>query len=417
MSLAYQNRTVESCESAAQRLTSLEERRDQIFGLYVERMFQRKKSHHLLFPKDKVIGWLSWLARKMREHSLSVFMVEGLQPSWLASTKQRISYGTFVGLIVGLFAVLIFGVSVLIFGVSGKLNLKSGLLYVGAAGLAILLGCWTESRLKNGIVAGLIDWLILALVFWRIYGLPGLFAGLLEGLAYGAFIGLIAGLGVGSLNRIPLVEVMSWNWRQFRLNIPGGLIPGFAYGLPFGLVFGLATAAQIGESSQLNHMLLNWLSYTLIFGLLFGLFGGLQGGLTYKPKESKALPNEGIELSRKNAAIAAVIGFAILGGLIWLVPIKGSAIFGGPIWFVPLPPVFGFYYGLMFGLISGLDHGGSTVVKHYSLRLTLWLDRCTPIRFIKLLDHCATLVLLKKVGGSYIFVHRMLLEYFARADV
>jgi hypothetical protein len=29
------------------------------------------------------------------------------------------------------------------------------------------------------------------------------------------------------------------------------------------------------------------------------------------------------------------------------------------------------------------------------------------------LDHCAKLVLLKKVGGGYIFIHRMLLDYFA----
>src|SRR5262249_16923369 len=69
MTLAYQNRTVDSSESAVQQSSSLEERRDQIFGLYVERMFQRKKLDYLLFPKDKVIGWLSWLAKEMKEHS------------------------------------------------------------------------------------------------------------------------------------------------------------------------------------------------------------------------------------------------------------------------------------------------------------------------------------------------------------
>src|SRR5215831_15851469 len=40
MSLAYQNRTVGSREAAAQQSSSLEERRDQIFGLDVERMFR-----------------------------------------------------------------------------------------------------------------------------------------------------------------------------------------------------------------------------------------------------------------------------------------------------------------------------------------------------------------------------------------
>jgi eukaryotic-like serine/threonine-protein kinase len=43
----------------------------------------------------------------------------------------------------------------------------------------------------------------------------------------------------------------------------------------------------------------------------------------------------------------------------------------------------------------------------------LWLTRDTPFQFIKFLDECAKLILLKKVGGGYIFIHRMLLEYFA----
>jgi len=37
----------------------------------------------------------------------------------------------------------------------------------------------------------------------------------------------------------------------------------------------------------------------------------------------------------------------------------------------------------------------------------------TPLNFTNFLDHCAKLILLKKVGGGYIFVHRMLLDYFA----
>ena len=53
------------------------------------------------------------------------------------------------------------------------------------------------------------------------------------------------------------------------------------------------------------------------------------------------------------------------------------------------------------------------MIKHYALRLILWLSGNTPFKFIKFLDHCAKLILLKKVGGGYIFIHRMLLDYFA----
>jgi hypothetical protein len=53
------------------------------------------------------------------------------------------------------------------------------------------------------------------------------------------------------------------------------------------------------------------------------------------------------------------------------------------------------------------------VIKHYALRLILWLNGYTPFKFIQFLDQCAKLILLKKVGGGYIFIHRMLLDYFA----
>jgi hypothetical protein len=43
----------------------------------------------------------------------------------------------------------------------------------------------------------------------------------------------------------------------------------------------------------------------------------------------------------------------------------------------------------------------------------LWKKDYTPFNFIKFLDYRAKLILLKKVGGGYIFIHRMLLDYFA----
>jgi hypothetical protein len=72
--------------------------------------------------------------------------------------------------------------------------------------------------------------------------------------------------------------------------------------------------------------------------------------------------------------------------------------------------VFGLIFGLIGGVISGSNRGGSAVIKHYALRLILWLDEWTPFNFIKFLDHSPRLILVKKVGGGYIFIHRMLLD-------
>jgi hypothetical protein len=78
MSLAYHGSG--SAKLVSQKGESPEQRRRQIFLLYVEQMFLRKGTVPLPFPRQKIIGWLSWLASKMREHSKSVFLVEGLQP-------------------------------------------------------------------------------------------------------------------------------------------------------------------------------------------------------------------------------------------------------------------------------------------------------------------------------------------------
>jgi hypothetical protein len=56
------------------------------------------------------------------------------------------------------------------------------------------------------------------------------------------------------------------------------------------------------------------------------------------------------------------------------------------------------------------------VLQHYSLRLVLWRNHDAPLNYVRFLDHAAERILLRKVGGGYIFVHRMLLEYFASLE-
>jgi hypothetical protein len=43
----------------------------------------------------------------------------------------------------------------------------------------------------------------------------------------------------------------------------------------------------------------------------------------------------------------------------------------------------------------------------------LWRSGNTPINYARFLDYAAERVLLRKVGGGYVFIHRLLLEYFA----
>ena len=73
----------------------------------------------------------------------------------------------------------------------------------------------------------------------------------------------------------------------------------------------------------------------------------------------------------------------------------------------------GFWFGLMFGLTGG---GGLAIIRHVFLRLILYRSSDIPWNYARFLDYAASIGILRKVGGGYIFAHRYLMEYFAALD-
>jgi hypothetical protein len=64
-------------------------------------------------------------------------------------------------------------------------------------------------------------------------------------------------------------------------------------------------------------------------------------------------------------------------------------------------------------LLLGSFYGGVSCIKHFILRLTLYRNRYSPWNYANFLDYATERLFLQKIGGGYIFVHRMLLEHFA----
>ena len=53
-------------------------------------------------------------------------------------------------------------------------------------------------------------------------------------------------------------------------------------------------------------------------------------------------------------------------------------------------------------------------IGHYTLRWLLYRNGSLPFRdLIPFLDYCVERIFLRRVGGGYIFVHRLLMEHFA----
>jgi len=315
MTMAYRDVPAEALASEALRTEKA--RQSHLFETYIERMFRRKGKADRPYAKEQTLGWLTWLARGMQRHRQTVFLIEQLQPNWLATRTQRWGYAL-------------------------------------------------SSRLLGGLIFGL----ILALSFGLFGGMQvGPFTGLRAVLMVGLILGLLVGLLVGLIDGSRFERRRLWarvnraptRWRVVINVLIIGLVIGLVYGLEEGLIYGL------------------------FFGLIFGLIGAVFGGLKRGIVEMKAVPNQGIKLSIRNA---------VWGGLIYGL-------------------IFGLSARLTFGLPAFLWFGGLDVIQHFTLRFLLSRNGRMPRRYAQFLDYASRLIFLKKVGGGYIFIHRLLLEHFA----
>ncbi len=219
----------------------------------------------------------------------------------------------------------------------------------------------------------------------------GLIVGLNSGLRYGLIYGLIFGLMFApNKTGIKTIEILEWSWKEAK----NSLIRGLMFGLILGLISWLISGLTFG--------LFGLLILGLMFGLMLGLFGGLFGGIKSSAIATKTIPNQGIYRTARNAGIMGLI-IGLISGLMF-------GLFGGLI--------SGLTVGLMFGLISGLIFGGGKAcIQHVILRLILYRNGYIPWNYARFLDYAAERIFLQKVGGGYIFIHRLLLEHFAQMEL
>jgi hypothetical protein len=180
------------------------------------------------------------------------------------------------------------------------------------------------------------------------------------------------------LGDIKPVETLRWSWNATQK----GFLSGWRLGLRF-------PGGLVGPF------------YGFIFGLMIAIFGGFRG-----PEiQQRVRPNQGIFLSARNGCVmGATVGFL---GLAFVLTSRFLASL--PI----IPPIEVFLGLLVWTGIVGLIGGGGACVRHFALRLGLYVTGYSPWNYAHFLDHATDRLFLQKVGGGYIFVHRMLLEHFA----
>ena len=273
MSLAYQDKPLETIIDNG--IESVERRSKHLFDVYVERMFERKGRKKSPYTKENVKISLLWLAKRMKEHSHSIFLLENLQRTWLSTWGEKLFYflglylvfgswfGLFYSWTLGLSKSRIYG---LIFGLIFGLILAL-LLWVRDIRTTETL-VWSRKKFKKGLkkalYCGLITGVIIFLASMFTWGL--VFAVTMMPLA------VIVGIFLFSVNEGFESEALAKVTpnRGIHLSLVNGIKMSCTYGLILGLPICVITAFIFNVFSGIV--------LGLTFGLIFGIVGLIRKG-------------------------------------------------------------------------------------------------------------------------------------------
>lgn len=422
MSIAYKGISAHEIQT----IVNVEERRQHLFDTYIERMLARRVADKP-YQDQQTKHWLRELARQLVKESQTVFLIEGIQRSWLSRKSQKFEYNAKLFSILGAVFGVIFLMILPNFANVFRLDFSSFFIITitGAVLGFISAVCWAVFRQVFGprvfsplgvfsysSVTGAIAVLLglQATRFyedWIIYKKSYLVFGDQEALPFLSVIYAASAILflVVAKNPITPYNKIQWSWFWAKQK----LIDGMLWGLGFGIIFGtffmfyvfIALADYPGFSTSANSNLARFLApfilgipLALIVQLLGGLIAFLIGGFTGTDVDRTTKPNQGIWQALHNSLILGTAAMVILGTLAGLV---GESILAG----------------LALGIGVGFASGGIAVLKHGLLRLLLRSQNRIPWNYAHFLDYATSCIFLQKMGGGYIFSHRLLLEHFA----
>jgi NACHT domain/TIR domain len=331
-----------------------EKLRQKVFEAYVNRMLNRRVANKD-YSQRHTLRWLRWLAQQLIEHNQTVFLLERMQPDWLPRHRMVRTYHILASSGGALFAILV--------------GMLSPVIY--------------EAQFPS-LGENLCFKMIMVLL--SVHGF-----GVATDLIQRQYVG-------GTVHEKPIEPVEMLFWERSRLSL--WLKTGVPMGLLFGLIVWFLERPLIGVLSGLSMMLIVLLSG----GLLFGLGDGTLRRMLDEPKQ--IVPNEGIWRSARNGLLIALLEILGIGLLTWVM-----------VWQIGGSLTNGLFLALLSGLIGGLVGGGQACIQHTVLRMLLWSCGSTPRpwNYVRFFDYATERILLRRVGGGYMFTHRLLLEYFAQS--
>ena len=143
--------------------------------------------------------------------------------------------------------------------------------------------------------------------------------------------------------------------------------------------------------------------------MMVGAFAGGFRIQKYRIDSQTARPNQGIIRSLKYSVINFLCFLFIAIVFAWIMDFPEDFLSK----WNPILICIGFDIGLLSAL-GARESSGLVCIQHFILRLILHRKNYIPWNYAHFLDYAAKRGFLQKVGSGYIFIHRMLLEHFAR---
>lgn len=380
ISITYKGYSLKELESEFK----IEEKRYQkLFDNYIERMLQRKSITNKNNNKQ-IKKWLYWLSNRMIDNSNSIFLIEKMQPTWLNHTWQIILYRILDSIVIGFFlAMIFFGFPMLMF-----MLMLDGISYfydtIINFDLYNLYELLLETLLSMIMIYLLVGWRISLVYFF---------------------------IAIWRKPVIETVEKLSWSWKEVRrrrFQILYGMLAGIILSFFTRLIPSiLGSLCIMGYSDNCMDPPQHYLPHDYLMGAILGCFFTLITIALKSPTINEwKTPNKGIWLSIKNSVIFIVVYTIFISVILSIyIKINNASLLLWSIWLI-----IGFYISFFLGFTWG---GGKALFQHFLLRFLLFLSGYTPLNYVYFLNDATERLFLQKVGGGYIFIHRMLMEHFA----
>lgn len=444
--LAYKDVAIEDLP----QVDSVEKYRQHLFNSYIQRMFERRGTNKV-YPEEKARNWLNWLAYKMSQDSQTIFSIEQIQPRWLETGWQKLIYRVgviiFSTLIISIIGVLMYELCLIILL---KKNSTEQIFYESYTsffllglffGIVSLINTWLSNKKKINLT-------VQPLKLSRKKALKGIVLGIKSGFILGISFGLLSTLYVilsGSNNILPWEDnifinkflnlfvclllgilfvlifkvikaffsktLTKLNIRSLPIlyfSIKNILIQGILVGI---FIWMVSLTFSIQITSLIIQLTLIFLLFCFLSGFiiscLFGIIGAVVG-----EQDSVDIQKETASVNPVKKALVNSITLTVIGGLISGLIIGGLYFLSGssPILeknqhtFIGLTTILGIFSGQVVGFAC---------IQHFTLRLTLYIYKYIAWNYTHFLEYATERIFLQKVGGGYIFVHRLLLEHFA----